>query len=372
MNKKIKIAMIMGKMNGGGVESVIMNYFRKMNKDIFEVTFFIDEDSTKIPRDELVKFGAKIVIIPSYKDIFKYRKKLKKLFRTIHYDVVHSNINSINFIPLSIAKKAGVKMRISHNHSTAAPGETKKNVFKFVFKCFSRVGANVFMSPTFYAGEWLFGKKIASEQLIVLKNAIEINDFIYSKKNRSEVRKKLGINEEDYVIGNIGRMVWQKNQSFLLDILNELKIKGDNIKLIIVGEGPLKDDLLNKTKKLQLEEIVIFVNNNKFVNKYYSAMDLFLFPSNYEGLGMVAIESLVAGLNVIASENVPKDVAVNGRTTFLPNDDLQSWTKEICLQKETLDKKREINLVDFKSYDITNAVTKLEDIYKSSIYYNES
>lgn len=363
-NYPIRVAMIMGKMIGGGVEAVVMNYYRHIDKSKIQFDFIIDEDSILVPEEEIAKMGGRIYRVHPYQQIFSYMKDLSVIFNENTYEIVHSHINSLSVIPLKVAKKCGIPIRIAHNHSTAAPGEFKKNIIKYILRVFSNLYPTHYMSPTRYAGEWLFGEKVAQKKLFVVKNAIELDRFIYNEKIRTDLRQQLGYSEKNFVIGNIGRMVWQKNQKFVIDIFTEFRKSHLNAKLLIIGDGPLKEELIRHAKKKKVLDVVKFLPNNPNVQDYYQVIDFFLFPSNYEGLGMVAIEAQVSGLPIIGSTMVPEDVNVSelyDKVSLV--EDATVWSRHIVLPS----KKRfnHINEVANAGYDINQAAYFLEEIYLS-------
>ena len=269
----------------GGVESVVMNYYRNIDRDKIQFHFLCDEDSTDIPYDEIEKLGGKVIVIPPYQKLFKYQKKLYKIFKENNYKIVHSHINALSVFPLRVAKKAGVPIRIAHSHSTSNKKEWKKNIVKNILRPFSKVYANKFFACTKHAGEWLFGKKIIErKELNVINNAIDLKKFEFNEKTREDLRKEFGIKEDTLVIGHIGRFMKQKNHDFLIDVFNELIKKDENSILILIGQGPLLNKIKQKAINLKIEDKVKFIGQVTDVEKYYNIMDIFLFPSIYEGL----------------------------------------------------------------------------------------
>ena len=269
----------------GGVESVVMNYYRNIDKEKIQFHFLCDEDSTDIPYQEIEKLGGKVIIIPPYQKLFKYQKELYRIFKENNYKIVHSHINAISVFPLRIAKKAGVPIRIAHSHSTSNKKEWKKNILKMILRPFSKLYANQYFACTEYAGKWLFGKKVVErKELNVINNAIDLKKFEFNENTREDLRKELGIKEDVLVIGHVGRFMKQKNHDFLIDIFNELIKKNDNSILILIGQGPLLNDMKQKVRDLKIEDKVKFIGQVTNVEKYYNIMDVFLFPSIYEGL----------------------------------------------------------------------------------------
>lgn len=285
LDEKIIVAHIMGKWNGGGVESVVMNYYKNIDRNRIQFHFLCDEDSTDIPYEEIEKLGGKVIVIPPYQKLFKYQKELYRIFKENNYKIIHSHINALSVFPLRIAKKAGVPIRIAHSHSTSNKKEWKKNILKMILRPFSKLYANNYFACTEYAGKWLFGKKVVErKELNVINNAIDLKKFEFNENIRGDLRKELGIKEDVLVIGHVGRFMKQKNHDFLIDVFNELIKKNENSILMLIGQGPLLNEMKQKVRDLSIEDKVKFIGQVTNVEKYYNIMDVFLFPSIYEGL----------------------------------------------------------------------------------------
>lgn len=283
MKKKeepIRIAQIIGKWLGGGVEAVVMNYYRHIDHSKVQFDFICDDDSTNIPYDEIEKLGGKVILIPPYQKVFKYQKELRRVLRDGKYKIVHSHINTLSVFPLYAAKKVGVPVRIAHSHSTTNKKEWKKNLLKQVLRPFSKKYATNYMCCSELAGRWLFGDKTYDEgKVYLLNNAIDLDKFKYDKKIRDKKRKELGINEDTLVIGHIGRFVAQKNHTFLIDIFNQFHKKEKNSILLLAGQGPLQEEIKNKVRELGLDDSVRFLGQRNDANELYQAFDVFLLPS---------------------------------------------------------------------------------------------
>ena len=285
LDEKIIVAHIMGKWNGGGVESVVMNYYKNIDINRIQFHFLCDEDSTDIPYEEIEKLGGKVIVIPPYQKLFKYQKELYRIFKENNYKIIHSHINALSVFPLRIAKKAGVPIRIAHSHSTSNKKEWKKNILKMILRPFSKLYANNYFACTEYAGKWLFGKKVVErKELNVINNAIDLKKFEFNENTREDLRKELGIKEDVLVIGHVGRFMKQKNHEFLIDVFEKAIKQDDNIYLILVGQGPLEDKIKEMAKEKGIEYKILFLGQRNDVNKLYQAMDIFVLPSLYEGL----------------------------------------------------------------------------------------
>lgn len=190
MPNPIRVAQIVGKMNGGGVEAVVLNYYRNIDRSKVQFDFLVDCDSTLVPREEIESLGGRVFDIPPYQRIFEYQRELQRLFKQEGWKIVHSHINALSVFPLRAAKKAGVPVRIAHSHSTSGKGEYAKNALKAVLKTQSNRYPTHRFACSKFAGEWLFGKGVDFE---VIYNAIDLDRFRFSAEARAQARADLGL-----------------------------------------------------------------------------------------------------------------------------------------------------------------------------------
>ncbi len=372
-NDPIRVAQIIGKWIGGGVESVVMNYYRHIDKSKIQFDFICDDDSTNIPYEEIEKLGGKVILIPPYQKVFKYHNRLKKVLKEGNYKIVHSHINTLSVFSLFAAKCAGVPVRIAHSHSTTNKKEKKKNSLKQTLRPFSKVFATDYMCCSELAGRWLFGnKEYDNGNVYLLNNAIDLDKFKYDEEKRKKKRKELNIEDDTLVIGHVGRFVEQKNHRFLIDIFNEVHKQKENSILLLAGQGPLMEEMKEKVKILGIEDSVNFLGQRNDINELYQVMDLFLFPSLYEGLGMVAVEAQVSGLPCVVSTEIPKIAKVTKKITFINLENkIEIWTEIIFKYLKNINRKN-INFTDgIKKYDIIKETTKFEKKYLNSYKRNE-
>lgn len=365
-NEPIRVAHILGKMVGGGVESFIMNYYRNIDRTKIQFDFIIDSDSTVVPRDEIESLGGKIIEIPPYQKIFKYIKVLKKVLKENNYKIVHSHLNSLSVFPLYCAWSDKIPVRIAHSHSTTNKKEWKKNIIKNILKPFSKVFATDYFACSEHAGRWLFGNKtFENGKVNIIHNAIEVDKFKYNEEIRNKIRRELNI-EDKFVLGHVGRFVEQKNHIFLLNLLEKiLKIK-KNVNLLLIGNGPLEKNILNLAKEKEIDNHILFLGAIDNVNEYMNAMDCFVFPSLYEGLGIVAIEAQVNGLNVYASNYVPSETKIMNTMKYLSLDRIDEWVVNIINNQNNNLKNRNVidkEEVSLNGYDINVETKKIEEIY---------
>ena len=365
-SEPIRVAHIVGKWLGGGVEAVVMNYYRHIDREKIQFDFICDDDSTDIPYEEIEKLGGRIILVPGYQKPFKYHKELKKIFKENNYKIVHSHISTMSIFPLFAAWLAKVPVRIAHSHSTTNKKEKKKNLMKQVLRPFSKVFANNYMCCSELAGRWLFGNKTYEKgKVYLLNNAIDLDKFKYDKKVRESKRKELGIKKDTLVIGHIGRFVQQKNHTFLIDIFNEIVKKNKDSVLLLAGQGPLLEETKAKVKELGIEEKVQFLGQRSDANELYQAFDVFLLPSLYEGLPVVGVEAQAAGLLCFLSSDMTKETKVLEATTIMNlTNTPEEWAISILDKVSTykrIDTKEEISSNNF---NIEVEACKLEKEYK--------
>lgn len=365
MTEPIRVAHVIGNWLGGGVESVVMNYYRNIDRNKVQFDFLCSESSTDIPYEEIEKLGGRVFIVPNYTKVVKYQKELKKIFKENNYKIVHSHINTLSIFPLRAAKKAGVPIRIAHSHSTTNKKEKKKNLLKQVLRPFSRVYATDYMCCSELAGRWLFGdKEYDKGNVYLLNNAIDLDKFKYNESLRKEKRKELGISDDILVIGHIGRFVEQKNHRFLIDVFNEVHKQKENSILLLAGQGPLMDEIKNKVISLKLEKNVKFLGQRSDIDKLYQAFDVFCLPSLYEGLPVVGVEAQATGLLCELSNDMTKEIKVLDTTRFMSLDDtVEVWANKIL---DDIKKYKRIDAsieMTDKNFNIKEEAKRLEECY---------
>lgn len=364
-NEPIRVAQIIGKWLGGGVESVVMNYYRHIDRTKIQFDFICDEDSTNIPYEEIEKMGGKVILIPPYQKVFKYHKKLKEVLKSGGYKIVHSHINTLSVFSLFAAKCAGVPVRIAHSHSTTNKKEKKKNLLKQVLRPFSKVFATDYMCCSELAGRWLFGnKEYDNGNVYLLNNAIDLDKFKYDEEKRKEKRKELNIEDSTLVIGHVGRFVEQKNHRFLIDIFNEVHKQKENSILLLAGQGPLMEEMKEKVKILGIEDSVKFLGQRNDINELYQAFDVFCLPSLYEGLPVVGVEAQATGLLCIFSDDMTKETKVLDTTEFLSlNQSVEEWAYTILKKYKSFKRKNCTNEISKKDFNIKKEAKKLIQKY---------
>ena len=357
----IRVAQMMTDMNYGGVEMVVMNYYRHIDRSKIQFDFYALEGSSVPQREEIERLGGRVYIVPKYTHLPQYEAAIIKLFRENHYQIVHSHMNTLGVFSLWGAKRAGVKNRIAHNHSVAGKGETKKNIAKYMLRPLAKVYPTQLCACSHYAGRWIYG----NSEFRVFNNAIELEHFSYNEQKRQEVRKELGL-EDKFVVGHVGRFCYQKNQEFLIDIFYEVHKLRPDATLLLIGGGELETFVHQKVQKLGLQDFVFFAGVQEDTSRFYQAMDVFVLPSRYEGLGVVAIEAQECSLPIVCSDEVPEEAKVLKSTKFLNLDESPKVWAENILQVAKEGKRRNTSEELRKAgFDIDTEAKKLEDFYLS-------
>ena len=370
MDKPIRVAQVIGMAVDGGVEACIMNLYQHIDRTKVQFDFLVESTSNIINKGLIESLGGKVVIIPSYKKPFKYMKALRKIFENNNYDIVHSNMNALSVFALEAAKKAGIKVRIAHSHSTTNKKEVLRNIAKNILKVFSKKYATHYFACSEKAGRWLFGDKaFEAERVHIINNAIDINRFAFNADIRKKIRKEYNIGNR-LLVGHIGRFVTQKNHSFLIDIFNELHKLNENSVLLLIGGGPLESQIKDKVQKLGLNESVIFVGLQKKPEDFYQAMDCFVLPSLYEGLPVVGVEAQINGLPCFFSDNITREILINKNSYMISSKvSPKEWSSFIInrMSLYTSDRKETFKLFLNSTFDICHEAFKLTSLYLSLV-----
>ena len=361
-HEPIRIAQIMGKLWAGGVEMVVFNYYRAIDKSKIQFDFYYDADSTVEPPEDLIVMGARFIRIPPYQHLLEYLKVLKKYFKANNYAIVHSHINTLSVFPLYMAWKCNIPIRIAHNHSVPGGENIKRTGLKYILRVFSRVFPTDYVACSEKAGRWLFGNKNFDKgRVTVIKNAVDFKRFRPSAEVLEPLCKAMNLNNK-FVVGCIGRFTFAKNHKFLIEVFENLKKRRENAILLLVGDGELHDNIHKWIQDKNLNDSVILVGQVTNPENYYKLCDVVAVPSIFEGLSLTTIESQIAGVQVIISDAVPDEAIIsNGCVRIDLNKDL--WVNKLSTLKLT-----EIKLTEnSKAYNIDIASKKLCEYYLEKI-----
>lgn len=310
MKHPINVAISINKCDSGGQKSLALGYLRNLNPEKVKFQLIVDADSNSIPYDEVEKLGGKIHVVPPYQNIGEHMKAVEKVFKEEQFDVLFAMNNTMNVFPLYLAKKSGIKVRISESLSMASKTEWKKSLLKHVLKHFSHWFCNYYVACGKDCGAFQFGEKAVEEGKVeIFKTCIDARANTFDDRLREETRNKFGW-EQKVVYGFIGRFAEQKNPLFLIEIFEEIKRRKDNAQFVIIGAGSLEEQMLHLIGKYGLKESVSWLGRREDIKQFYNAFDAFILPSRYEGLPVVGLESQAAGLPVFFSDAITEEASV--------------------------------------------------------------
>lgn len=351
----LRVLHVFGRLDRGGAETMVMNLYRNIDRKKIQFDFVIHTEKKCSYEDEIRDLGGRIYRVPMYtgKNHFNYIKSWHNLFQEHkEHKIIHGHVRSTASIYLKVAKKHGL-ITIAHSHNTSS-GKGIAGFTKSMLQFPIRFVSDYFFACSEYAGRWLFGNNILnSENFYILKNAIDTSEYLYAYENRKKIRDEFGISD-GLVVGHVGRFHHQKNHEFLINVFKQVHEVNNSATLILVGDGELRDSIEKKVCDLGLSDSVIFTGIRSDVPHLLQAMDIFLFPSRYEGLPVILIEAQTSGLNCLISETITKDVEITNSLQYLPiSESPKLWAKEL-LSKYGDNKSRTSNRDDVvrAGYDI--------------------
>ena len=353
--------------NPGGVESFLMSYYRHIDRCCIQFDFLCNTHAQVAYEQEIRSLGGRIFkITPRREAPFRYRKELERVFCDYagEWDAVWVNVCSLaNVDYLKMARKYGVRKRIIHSHNSQnMDGRLRGFLHEWNKKSIPRIATD-FWACSQEAAHWFYGDAIMP-RVKVIRNAIEVERMAYDSEKREQMRKALGVRDE-YVIGNVGRLHFQKNQIFALDVFNAFIKKYPDSKLIFVGQGPDEKALRQKCEKLGLAGSVVFAGVQSNVNAWLSAFDVFLFTSLFEGLGIALLEAQANGVPALASaEVIPPEAKINESLIFHSlNCDANSWAEQLATirqEQKRIPMDRVYQNFVSRGYEISTEARKLE------------
>lgn len=357
----IRVLHVVTDLNRGGIETMLMNYYRVIDKKIIQFDFLVHREGEKHYNEEALSLGSRIYTMRRLNPFdVTYRKELRSFFLEHPYQIVHVHQDCLSSVVLKEAKKAGIPIRIAHSHSSKEDYNLKYPI-KMFYKKRIRTYATDLMSCGEKAGRWMFGKN----SFKVLNNAIISSKFQYDSVVRKAMRDELGIQESTFVIGQVGNFSDTKNHLFSLEIFKKLQEQIKDSKMIFVGEGYMESAIKEKINEIgeDAKNKVSLLGSRQDVNRLLQAFDVFILPSKHEGLPVAIIEAQTAGLICLASDRVTSEVDVTGLCRFLPiNDGVDIWVKEI-LNSQKHERKDTTQQVADNYYDVEVSAKMLERYY---------
>ena len=363
MENVIRILHVVTHMNRGGLETMIMNYYRNIDRSKIQFDFLThrSKEEKKDYDNEIESLGGKIYHISRLNPFsYKYKKELRNFFKNHReYNIIHVHLDCMSGVVLKQAKKAGIRCRIAHCHSS----NQDKNLFypiKLIFKQLIPKYATDLFACGESSGKWMFGK---NADFIVLKNAIDSKKYIYDCEKRSLARNELNIKENCLVVGLVARFSKVKNHIFLVDVFESLLQKHSNSLLVLVGQGECQENIKKIVKEKHIENNVIFLGLRSDVDFVLQALDFFVMPSLYEGLPLSVIEAQASGTKTFISDNVPQDCIVTDLVKQIKlSQSSEKWVDSI-LSEYPYNKENTKKDIEKNGFDITENALYLQRFY---------
>ncbi len=358
MEQPIRILQIVSYMQRRGLETLLMNCMRRMDRSKVQFDFIVHRSFRADYDDEIEVLGGRIYRLPRLNPFDpSYRKALRDFFRAHpEYRIVHCHLDCMSALPLAAAKAAGVPVRIAHAHSSSQDKDLKYLLKRHYMKKIP-AAATHFFACSGAAGSWMFpGRSVR-----LIRNGIDTAAFAFDPLQRAARRRELGLADQ-LTVGHVGRLIDVKNHSFLLEVFAELLRSAPDAVLLLVGSGPLEAQLREKARVLGLEDQVRFLGVRSDVPALMQAMDVFVLPSLYEGLGISAVEAQASGLPCLLSDRVPTDCGMTDRVEFLPLRSPERWAQAI-LRAAGLPRSGDCSGIARAGYDITSTAGELQQFY---------
>lgn len=370
----VRVCQVMHGIVGGGSEQVVLNYCSRMCDIHFDLLYQYEPNLQILERFR--EAGISCIRIPDkVHHPLKHLWTMFRVFRKGDYDVVHCHLDwFLNSYVCFLAMLAGVKKRIAHHHQAYTCPESvygsrirlvnlPSHLVKNLISAIMCVPCKLFATHWLACGEAAaingWGQRSFEKgRVTILPNAIDPERFKFCESARREIRVRYGIAENDFVVGHVGRFYPQKNHEFLIDAFAELHRRKANAKLLLLGDGPLQGLIEQRVESLGLSNAVFFAGLQKDSAPFYSAMDVFCFPSLWEGLPLTLVEAQYAGLPCLVSERITHEAMITDGLCWLSLDDVSAWVKSMALVKNRL-RAKEIN----DRYNVEKCYKILERIY---------
>ncbi|WP_430786436.1 glycosyltransferase family 1 protein [Virgibacillus flavescens] len=365
MGNPMRVLHVVVNMNRGGAETLLMNLYR--NIDRAKVQFDFLTCKAGVFDAEIIAMGGKIHRIPYVTEVGhkRYLKELDNFFIINNsYKIVHAHMDKMSGLVLRAAKKAKIPVRIAHSHNTRSEGGIASRLYKWHAGNNIKPNATHLYACSSTAAKWLYGKANTTS---ILKNGIVTDNFRYTSSISGIMRKQLDLKKDSFVLGHVGRFSKQKNHMYLLELFSDLKKKLPNAVLVLVGDGPLKSNIMEKIKALHLENDVKLLGVREDIENLFQVFDIFIFPSIHEGLPVTLIEAQGAGLPCLVSSAVTKEVDMGiGLVEFLSLTDKMCWTNTLMRKSATIHSRTiDPEALSIKGYDIRQTAKFIQKSYLS-------
>ena len=360
----IRVLHVVTYMGRGGLETMLMNYYRNIDRNNIQFDFLVHRDFEADYDKEILELGGHIYHLPRLNPFSpSYHKQLNQFLKEHDYKIIHVHQDCLSSIALKAAYKNQIPVRIAHSHNANQDKNIKYLIKRYFMKSIPQYATHLFACGK-EAGDWMFKGK----DFTIMNNAIDSQRFVYDESQRNIIRNKLNITINDKILGHVGRFSFQKNHDFIIDVFHQLYLLDNSYKLLLIGTGDLQEQIKEKVKQLNLENNVIFLGNRSDVNELMQAMDVFIFPSHYEGLPVTLVEAQASGLPILKSSHVPDQCIMTPYVyTLSLDDDVNIWTHKIIDIYNHHQRSDISKYIKEAGYDIKENAKWLEEFYLKGV-----
>ena len=364
---QLRILHIVTYMGYGGLETMLMNYYRHIDRNIIQFDFLVHRFEKAAYDSEIESLGGRIYRLPILNPFsVNYRKALKSFFNEHNeYKIIHVHQDCMSSLILKEAKNHDIQVRIAHSH-TANQNKNFKYPIKLFYKNQIKKYATKLFACGYDAGKWMF----KTNNFEVFKNAIDVKKYTFNIRKRKTEREKMNINDDEFVVGHVGMFRAEKNHARLLEIYAMI-VKQQKSKLILIGDGDLHDSIVEKIHELNLQNSVIMLGTQINVSDLMQAMDVFILPSKYEGLGIVGIEAQASGLQCFFSDKVPIETKITNLVKYISLDESNEYWAKCILDTKDSNRPDTSTIIQNAGYDIDIQAKLLQSFYLKEVNMNE-
>lgn len=369
MVKPIRILQAFVSDDGGGLTKYICQNYKFIDRNKVQFDFLTFDSQLLAFENDLCAMGARVYHIPRPSEPLEFYNAIKEIIENNEYKAVHFHLSYANFVPVLLTKLAGANRIFIHSHSTEIDDDrwwVRK--IKFLVHCvgrllWSKLG-NEYFACSNLAGIWMYRNwRADGDKYHLAFNGIEVDKYIYNQAVRAKKRKKLGVSDENFVVGHIGRFCYQKNQEFLINVFARLLERVPQAKLLLIGTGDDERAIRTQAERLGILGNVCFLGRRTDVAELYQAMDVFVLPSRFEGLVIVGIEAQAAGLQCVISDAVSKELAITDLVKYVSlSRDVDEWA-DVIEHCQGHDRLNQSDHIRSSGYDIVNSAKLIEELY---------
>lgn len=366
----LRVLHVVGGMDAGGVETLLMTVYRLIDRERVQFDFLCPDSGRQFfYEDEIHALGGVVYRVrQSHKEPFATRRRLGDFFRTHRYEIVHVHVPTLGYlVGLKQAARAGVPTRVLHAHNTHMLVNSPRALFEYVCHILNRrfgvsKATDVFLCSG-DAAVW-FGLKFDCDEWKLVRNGTDTARFRFDVAKRREMRRELAVDDNEFLVGHVGRYCSTKNQLFLLEAFAKLLKRRPESKLVLVGSGELEGEIRRYINECEISERVMLLHNRSDIDRLQCALDVFCFPSTHEGLGIAMVEAEASGITCLVSDRIPHDgILTDHVKTLSISDGVDEWVDALACVRVGVRFPADADVVKAAGFDISTTAAELQGFY---------